>query len=214
MQATPKGFQDNPFTGWISEMDAKFFTPDEFSQYTLRNSKYTGDKLLLEKISAQNEGLPLNYLNVYLNSIANIKEKEKSKFLIASLYVGYVNSSGYGEIVPQSFVVRKEEESYTVFTGNINNRGQFELFDLDQDGIPEIFSSMETNSMSRVAFTAPAFYGYVKGAYIEIPLPGNFLDNYTVDEKFLYLNEREGINKKVDQKKYKYLQGKFVEVKN
>jgi hypothetical protein len=49
-------------------MDAKFFTPDEFSQYTLRNSKYTGDKLLLEKISAQNEDLPLNYLNVYLNS--------------------------------------------------------------------------------------------------------------------------------------------------
>ena len=214
MQATPKGFQDKPFTGWISEIDAKYFTAGEFSQFTLKNTKYTDNKLLLERIYAQNEDLPLNYLNVYLNSIANIKEKEKSKFLIASLYVGYVNSSGYGEIMPQSFVVRKEEGSYTVFTGNINNRGKFELFDLDQDGIPEIFSSMETNSMSRVAFTAPAFYGYVKGAYIEIPLPGNFLDNYTIDEKFLYLNEREGSNKKADQKKFKYLQGKFVEVKN
>lgn len=214
MQATPKGFQDNPFTGWISEMDAKFFTPGEFSQYTLRNSKYTGDKLLLEKIFAQNEDLPLNYLNIYLNSIGDKKEKEKSFFSIVSLYLGYVNSSGYGELEPQSFVVKKEKESYTVFAGNISNRGKFELFDLDQDGIPEIFSSMDTHSMSRVAFTSPAFYGYVNGAYIEIPLPGNFLDNYSIDEKFLYLNDREISGKKVEQKKYKYLQGKFVEVKN
>ncbi|HRG44576.1 MAG TPA: hypothetical protein PLG41_00110 [Leptospiraceae bacterium] len=214
MQATPKGFQDKPFAGWISEKNVKYFTPGEFSQYTLRSSKYTGDKLLLEKIFAQNEDLPLNYLNVYLNPIGDKKEKEKSLFSITSLYIGYVNSSGYGEIEPQSFVVKKEKESYTVFAGNISNRGKFEFFDLDHDGIPEIFSSMETNSMSRVAFTAPAFYGYINGAYIEIPLPGNFLDNYTIDEKFLYLNVRETSNKKVDQKKYKYLQGKFVEVKN
>jgi len=70
------------------------------------------------------------------------------------------------------------------------------------------------NNLTLLAFTAPAFYGYINGAYIEIPLPGNFLDNYTIDEKFLYLNVRETSNKKVDQKKYKYLQGKFVEVKN
>jgi hypothetical protein len=73
---------------------------------------------------------------------------------------------------------------------------------------------MDYKSMSRVAFTAPAFYAYRNGAYEEIPLPGNFLDNYEIDGNFLYIDKREDGSKKKDKKKYKYLQGKFVEVQN
>jgi hypothetical protein len=59
------------------------------------------------------------------------------------------------------FLYKKDKENFTVFAGKISDRGKIKIFDLDKDGIPEIFSSMDNESMSRVAFTTPAF-GCVK----------------------------------------------------
>jgi hypothetical protein len=214
MEATPTDYDDTPLSAWISEKDAKYFSPVEFSRYTLENSTYTKDRLLLDAILAQNDNLPLNFLDVYIKPLGAKNKKWESRFFIASLYTGYINASGFGDIDPLSLVVEKDKKNYKVYTGNIQNRGKLEFFDLDKDGTPEIFSSMDYKSMSRVAFTAPAFYAYRNGAYEEIPLPGNFLDNYEIDGNFLYIDKREDGSKKKDKKKYKYLQGKFVEVQN
>ncbi len=214
MQATPKDFDDAPFTGWISEKNAKYFSPREFSRYTLENSTYTKDKILLEAIYAQNEDYPLNFLNIYVKP-AGAKNKEwESRFFIVSLYSGYINSARFGNSELVLLVVEKEKDNYKVYNGNIQNRGKIEFFDLDGDGTPEIFSSMDYQSMSRVAFTAPAFYAYIDGAYKEIPLPGNFLDTYMIDGSFLYIDKRQDSNKKVDQQKYKYQNGKFIKFTN
>ncbi len=214
MEATPTDYDDIPLRAWISEKDAKYFSPAEFSRYTLENSTYKKDKLLLEEIFAQNDNLPLNFLNVYIKPLGSKNKNWESKFFIASLYTGYINSSGFGDIEPLSLLVEKDKKNYKVYNGNIQNRGKIEFFDLDKDGTPEIFSSMDIQSMSRVAFTTPIFYAFIKGAYKEIPLPGNFLDSYEIDESFLYINKRDENSKKVGKRKYKYLQGKFVEVEN
>jgi|GEM_PF-1986723 hypothetical protein len=215
MQITPEHFNESPFDAWISEQNVKYFTPKEFTLYTLKNSKFNEDKSLLEKTFAQNEDIPsLNFLNAYQNLLTSKKKKENTYYGLVNLFIGYVNSSGFGELEPVMFLYKKDKENFTVFAGKISDRGKIKIFDLDKDGIPEIFSSMDNESMSRVAFTTPAFYGYINGAYKVIPLPGDFLDRYEIDENFLYLDEKDYKNKKISKKKYKYKNGLFKEVKN
>lgn len=215
MQMSPENFDASPIEGWISEQNAKYFTMKEFSLYTLKNSKLSEEKKLLKKTFEQNKDLPsLNFMNAYLNPLTIKNTKKKTKFGLLNLHTGYVNSSGFGDIEPAIFLYKKDGDDYTAFTGKISDRGKIKIFDLDKDGFPEIFSSMDTESLSRVMFTTPAFYGYVNGAYKVIPLPGDFLDSYEINENFLYLAKRDSNNKKTIRKKYRYKSGKFVEVKN
>lgn len=208
MQATPIDFDEAPFQAWISETNAKYFTPTEFSYYTLQKSSYKGDIRLLKNIFAANKDLPLNFQNVYFNPISD----NKTDYFIVTLFKGYENSSGYGEFYPVSFVVKKVKSDYKVYNGDLINSGKFQFIDLDRDGIPEVFTSMETVTYSRTAFSAPRFYAYIDEAYREIPLPGNFLDTYKITENFLYTQKEDNPKSKVQ--KYKYQNGEFIKIKN
>lgn len=208
MEATPKDFDETPFTGWISESNAKFFTISQFSYSTIKNTNFKGDIRILKKIFAENKDIPLNFMSVYLNPISG----NQKDYFIVSILKGYQNSSGYGDLEPVSVVVKKDKNDFKVYKGEIWNSGKLQFVDLDKDNIPEIFSTMNELSYSRIAFSAPRFYAYINGAYKEIPLPGNFLDTYRIDENFLYIYEK--LNSKLNIKKFKYLNGKFLNIKN
>jgi len=213
MQATPKAYNDSPFEGWIAEQNVKFYSPEEFSKYTIENSKNKNDRSIMIEIAEQNKNMYLNFSDISVNALAFNKSKKKSGFHLVKLLEGYTNSGGYGNVRQITFVVQEQKENYKAFSGIIEDRGMIEMLDLDEDGIPEFYTHMNIHSMSRVAYTTPLFYAFVNGYYREISLPGNFLDNYTIKENILYLDARDESNTKIVKLKYKYKNGKFIQVK-
>lgn len=213
MQATPKEYNDSPFEAWIAHENVKFYSPEEFSKYTIENSKYKNDRSIMLEIAEQNKNIYLNFSGMSVNALTFNKSKKKSDFYLVKLLEGYTNSHGYGNVRQITFVVQEQKENYKAFLGSIEDRGMVEMLDLDEDGIPEFYTHMNLNSMARVAYTTPLFYAFVNGYYREIPLPGNFLDNYTIKENILYLDARDDSNTKIVKLKYKYKNGKFIQVK-
>ena len=211
MQADPATYNDSPFEAWISEKNGVYYSNSEFTRYTIENSKYKADKSLLEKVAEINSDMPLNFTSILINPLGNGKAKKNLEYFILKLFKGYENSSGYGYLKRVSFIIQKKNDNYEVFSGNIEDRGTIEMFDLD--GIPEFYTHTDNNSMSRVAFATPLFYGFVDGAYKQIPLPGNFLDNYTIKNNILYVDARDESNSKRVKVKYKYKKGQFTKVK-
>lgn len=213
MQATPESYNDTPFEAWISEKNGVYYSSEEFSRYTIEHTKNKKDIFLMKEILSNNKNLSLNFSSFSIESIKTNMTEKKSDFYLVKTLKGYTNSAGYGHTNQITFVVKERNQKFEVFSGNIENRGIIEMHDLDEDGTPEFYTHMNQFSMSRVAFTTPLFYGFVNGAYREIPLPGDFLDNYQIKNNILYLNLKTGLKSKSAGVKYKYKNGKFIQVK-
>jgi hypothetical protein len=212
MQADPGRYNDLPAIGWISEKNCKYYSFLEFTKYTIENSNFHGDKSLMEKVAVLNKDSSLNFLDFSIHRLTAANPATNPIFFTVKLATGYTNSSGFGHRETISLVGKEDNKKYTIFDGNIENRGIVEVLDLDGDGIPEFYSHMNTNSMTRVLYTKPVIYGFKEGAYKEIPLPGKFLDNFEIDGNLLILNLRAK-NGKLKQVKYKYQNAAFVEIK-
>jgi hypothetical protein len=184
------------FEAFVKAKNIRFFTPQEFTEYTMENSDFNRKNLLEQIQKFEDFKYPLNFTNI------KIKKMKTSGFELIWVSEGYSNSNSYGSVSSKSYVIKNETE---VVPGGLNLyfEGITDL-DLDDDGMPEIYQSIIT----RTAYDTPVFFGYVDGKYKPISLNGKRID---FKNKFIYSNSSEfnAELKKPDSKmkKYKYYKG-------
>jgi hypothetical protein len=119
----------------IPESNGRFLNNKDFTDYTIQNTNYKGDKKIIERI--KNLGNFLNFSNFKLTKLSSNTNGEK--YYLATVRKGM-------EDINSSYLLKENNKVYS-HTNTKENYGIAEVktFDLDGDGILEILS----NSVAR-----------------------------------------------------------------
>jgi hypothetical protein len=136
----------NQFTHWdafISSEDVEYFSEKDYSDYTLKNTKFKGDKnaLLAMKKEFEENGLYLNFTDFELKKIKVLKGKKT--YYVAVGYYGYYNKKENRNDFNFEFaILSKSNNSYEIIKRNPSPHAisYKEFLNLTNDDILEVIT--------------------------------------------------------------------------
>ena len=122
----------------ISESNGKFLNSKDFTDYTIQNTNFKGDKKIIEQVR-NNGGHFLNFSNFKLTKLSN--DYTGGKYYLATVHDGMSN-------INSSYLLK---ENNNIYSHTKTNEWDFSIaevktFDLDGDGVLEILSEYKARS--------------------------------------------------------------------
>jgi hypothetical protein len=193
----------------ISESNGKFLSEKEFTEYTIQNTNFNGDKRIIEQIKNIDSHFA-NFLNFKVTKLAS--DIKNGTYYLATVRKGMTNRNN-------SYLLKEYNSVYS----SLEIQGSFGIeevktFDLDNDGILEILSLGQERGSAYYEL-----FGMKRGKYQVIASFSTdtkfFKDVIYVNDDFSeYLPSKDGSaysNSKTysPRTKLKYQKGKLIKIK-
>jgi hypothetical protein len=136
----------------ISEANGKFLNDKDFTEYTIQNTNFKGDKKIIEQVRNIG-GHSLNFSNFKLTKLSN--DYNGGKYYLATVRDGLDNTNS-------SFLLKENNKvySHTRTKENDFSIAEVKTFDLDRDGVLEILSESKARG-----YGGYILYGSKNGKY-------------------------------------------------
>ena len=195
----------------IPESNGKFLAPKDFTEYTIQNTRYTGNKELLQQIN-KSEKSWFNFLDFTLTKLTN--NSSEGNYYLANVKNADLHERDF------YFLCKYNGEQYSrmELNNNFHLISGFKTFDLDGDGVLE-FLIEETGRSEYYN----ELFGMIKGKYEAIAYfsTDTLIKNNTIYVKSIFKESKslkDGYaysNTKSHPKgtKLKYQKGKLIKIK-